>query len=68
MEGGVIRGQPVSENYQPPFAYTETIKKVQIHIAPAALSAGDGEKVCNAERRAAMAIEFFEGTDRHTEA
>ena len=57
MEGGVIRGQPVSENYQPPFAYAGTIKKVQIHIAPAALSAGDREKVRDAERRAAMAIE-----------
>jgi len=38
MEGGVIRGQPVCENYQPPFAYAGTIKKVQIHIAPAALT------------------------------
>jgi hypothetical protein len=45
MEGGEIRGQPVSENYQPPFAYAGTIKKVQIHIAPAAFSAGDREKV-----------------------
>jgi hypothetical protein len=36
IEGGVIRGQPASENYQPPFAYTGTIKKVQIHIVPAA--------------------------------
>ena len=45
MEGGVIRGRPVSENYQPPFAYAGTIKKVQIHIASAALSAGDREKI-----------------------
>ena len=48
---------PVSENYQPPFAYAGTIKKVQIHIAPSALSASDQEKVRNAERKAAMAIE-----------
>ena len=32
MEGGEIRGQPVSENYQPPVAYAGIIKKVQIHI------------------------------------
>jgi hypothetical protein len=57
MEGGEIRGQPVSENYQPPFAYAGTIKKVPIYIAPAAFSTGDREKVRNAERRAAMAIE-----------
>jgi len=36
MEGGEIRGQPVSENYQTPFACTGTIQKVEIHIAPAA--------------------------------
>jgi len=57
IEGGVIRGQPVSENYRPPFAFAGTIKKVQTHNAPAAFSAGDREKVRNAERRAAMAIE-----------
>jgi len=34
-----------------------TIKKVQIHIAPSALSESDREKVRNAERDAAMAIE-----------
>ena len=38
MERSVIRGQPVSENDQPPFAYAGSIKKVKIHIAPAALS------------------------------
>jgi hypothetical protein len=50
-------GSPVSEGYQPPFAYTGTIKKVQVHIAPSDLSASDQEKVRNAERKAAMAIE-----------
>jgi hypothetical protein len=57
MEGGEIRGQPVSENCQPALAYAGTIKKLQIYLAPAAFSAGDREKVRNAERRAAMAID-----------
>jgi arylsulfatase len=54
---GTDNGSPVSEEYQPPFAYAGTIKKVQIHIAPSALSESDREKVRNAERDAAMAIE-----------
>ena len=54
---GMDNGSPVSEGYQPPFAYTGTIKKVQIHIAPSTLTASDEEKVRNAERDAAMAIE-----------
>jgi len=54
---GMDNGSPVSEGYQPPFAYTGTIKKLQVHIAPSDLSASDQEKVRNAERKAAMAIE-----------
>jgi arylsulfatase len=54
---GTDNGSPVSEEYQPPFAYAGTIKKVQIHIAPSALSESDREKVRNAERDAAIAIE-----------
>jgi hypothetical protein len=54
---GVDNGSPVSENYEPPFAYVGTIKKVQIRIAPSALSASDQKKVRSAERRAAMALE-----------
>jgi hypothetical protein len=50
-------GSPVSENYEPPFAYAGTIKKVQIHIAPSALSASDQKKIRDTKRRAAMAIE-----------
>jgi hypothetical protein len=50
-------GSPVSENYQPPFPYAGTLKKVEIHIAPSALSASDQEKVRNAESDAALAIE-----------
>jgi len=54
---GTDNGSSVSEEYQPPFAYAGTIKKVQIHIAPSALSESDREKVRNAERDAAIAIE-----------
>jgi arylsulfatase len=54
---GMDNGSPVSENYQPPFAYAGTIKKVEIHVAPSALSASDKEKVRIAERKAAMTIE-----------
>jgi len=57
FEVGMDNGSPVSEEYQPPFAYAGTIKKVQIHIAPSILSASDQEKVRNAERDAALAIE-----------
>jgi hypothetical protein len=44
MDGGVIRGKPLGENYQPALADAGTIKKVQIHIAPAPFSAGDRDK------------------------
>jgi arylsulfatase len=54
---GMESGSPVSEDYRPPFAYTGVIKKAQIHIAPPHLSASDQEKVHNAERSAALAIE-----------
>jgi arylsulfatase A-like enzyme len=54
---GMDNGSPVSENYQSPFAYAGTLKKVEIHIAPSALSASDQRKVRIAERRAAMAME-----------
>jgi arylsulfatase len=54
---GMDNGSPVSENYQPPFAYAGTIKKVEIHLAPSGLSASEKKNVRIAERKAAMAIE-----------
>ena len=57
LDVGMESGSPVSEDYRPPFAYTGIIKKVQIHVAPSTLSASDQEKVRNAERDAAIAIE-----------
>jgi len=54
---GMDNGSPVSEAYQPPFAYGGIIKKVQIRIAPTALSASEQEKVRSVSRDAAMSIE-----------
>src|SRR6266403_2707164 len=47
---GMDNGSPVSENYQPPFAYAGTIKTVKINIQPSALSASDRQKVRDGER------------------
>ena len=54
---GMDNGSPVSEDYEPPFAYTGTIKKVEINIQPSSLSASDQHKIEDAERAAASAIE-----------
>ena len=54
---GMDNGSPVSEDYRAPFAYAGTIKKVEIHLAPSALSASDRKAVRDAERKAALAIE-----------
>jgi arylsulfatase len=54
---GRDNGSPVSEEYQGPFTYAGVVKKVQVHIAPSTLSASDQEKVRNAKRDTAMAIE-----------
>jgi arylsulfatase len=54
---GMDAGSPVSEDYRSPFAYAGTIRKVQIRLAPSALSANDQKKVRHAARKAAMAIE-----------
>jgi hypothetical protein len=50
-------GSPVSEAYEPPFAYGGTIKKVEINIEPSSLSASDLQAVRDADRAAALAIE-----------
>jgi arylsulfatase len=54
---GMDAGSPVSDDYRSPFAYAGTIRKVQIRLAPSALSANDQEKVRHAAGKAAMAIE-----------
>jgi arylsulfatase len=50
-------GSPVSEDYEPPFAYTGIIKKVEINIQPSSLNTSDQQKIEDAERAAASAIE-----------
>jgi hypothetical protein len=54
---GMDTGSPVSEAYEPPFAYAGTIKKVRINIQPPNLSASDQQTVRDAERAAALTIE-----------
>jgi hypothetical protein len=50
-------GSPVSEAYQPPFAYGGTINKVTINIQPSTLSASDQQAVRDGETAALLAIE-----------
>ena len=57
FDTGLDSASPVSTEYQAPFQYTGTLKKVEIDVAPAQLSASDQEKLREAEREAAMAIE-----------
>jgi hypothetical protein len=57
FDTGLDSASSVSTEYQPPFRYTGTLKKVEIEVAPAQLSASDQEKLREAERKAVMAIE-----------
>jgi arylsulfatase A-like enzyme len=57
FDTGLDSASPVSTEYQPPFRYTGTLKKVEIDVAPAQLSATDREKLREEGREAAMAIE-----------
>ena len=52
-----MAGSPVSESDRSPLAYGGTIKKVEIRIAPAALSAEEQKVVRDAERQVAKAID-----------
>ena len=54
---GMDNGSPVSEAYEPPFAYGGTIKKVTINIQPSTLSASDQQAVRDGETAAELAIE-----------
>jgi arylsulfatase len=54
---GMDTGSPVSEAYEPPFAYTGTIKKVTINIAASALGESDHQTVRDMGRAAALTIE-----------
>jgi arylsulfatase len=54
---GMDNGSPVSEAYEPPFAYAGTIKNVEIKIQDRTLSASDQQAVRDMERVAALTIE-----------
>jgi arylsulfatase A-like enzyme len=54
---GMDNGSPVSDAYEPPFAYTGAIKKVEIRIHAPILSASDQQAVRDMERAAALTIE-----------
>ena len=54
---GMDNGSPVSEAYEPPFAYAGTIKNVEIKIQDRTLSASDQQAVRDMERAAALTIE-----------
>jgi arylsulfatase len=54
---GMDNGSPVSDAYQPPFAYPGTIKKVTITLRPSPLSASDQQTVLDEKRLAALTIE-----------
>jgi|SRR5690242_18154525 len=54
---GMDNGSPVSETYQPPFAYAGTIKKVSITLEPSALSASDRRMLREEEWAAALTME-----------
>jgi arylsulfatase len=57
LDVGMDNGSPVSEDYQPPFAYTGTIKKVEIHLSPGQLSRNDREKIRDAKNKTAIATQ-----------
>jgi len=50
-------GSPVSEDYEPPFAYTGTIKKIEVHIERAGITATDQQKVRDGENGVALGME-----------
>src|SRR5262249_19422015 len=54
---GVDEGSPVSEAYQAPFAYGGTIRKVQVQLSPARLSAADHQQIGGAARQVALGIQ-----------
>jgi arylsulfatase len=54
---GMDNGSPVSEDYEPPFAFDGIIKKVDINIRPSNLKASDKQKIRHGELRVASVIE-----------
>jgi arylsulfatase len=54
---GMDNGSPVSEAYEPPFAYAGTIKTVKINIQPLALNASEQQSIRDAEREVLLGME-----------
>jgi arylsulfatase len=54
---GMDTGSPVSAEHQSPFPFTGTLKKVEIDLAPANLSAEDREMIRRAEDNIEMAVQ-----------
>ena len=54
---GMDNGSPVSADYEPPFAYTGTIKKIEINIKRSGLTATDQQKVRDGENGVALGME-----------
>jgi arylsulfatase len=54
---GMDTGSPVSADYESPFPFTGTLKKVEIDLAPANLSAEDQKMIREAERDIEMAVQ-----------
>jgi len=54
---GMDTGSPVSDTYEPPFAYAGSIKKVTIALQPSVLGGSDQKTVRDMEKKAALIIE-----------
>ena len=54
---GMDNGSPVSEAYEPPFAYGGTIKTIKINIQSSTLSASDQQTARDMERAATLGME-----------
>ena len=54
---GIDTGSPVSADYESPFAFTGTLKKVEIDTVPADLSTDDHEMIRKAGAQIEMAVQ-----------
>jgi arylsulfatase A-like enzyme len=57
FDTGLDTGSPVSSLYQSPFKFTGTLKKIEIELAPANLSAEELKQIDKAHKAVAAAVE-----------
>ena len=57
FDTGLDTGSPVSNLYQSPFKFTGTLKKIEIELAPANLSAEELKQIDKAHKAVAAAME-----------